>query len=351
MKKFNIKLNNNIIIAFIITTMFICSSKITVNASQILNKGKPINVAVLLYSFDDIYISLIRKNLEEIQKEHEGEIKFTFYDGKNDQSVQNASIDTLLRKRGVDLFLVNLVTTRSTREVVDKVKQFNIPIVLFSREPASIESIKSYNKCCYVGTRVEEAGLLQGEIISNLWIEKKSSVDKNKDNILQYIMLMGQENNLDAVKEIEYPILKVNNSGIKTQELALKACNWNEEEAKEIVKSLFLQYGNRIETIFANNDPMAIGAVKALQEYGYNKGDNTPNIPVVGVEAIPEARELINAGMMTGSVFQDPLDVAKVLYDVGMNYVYNRNPLYNTKYEFDETGISIRLPYQVYIKK
>jgi methyl-galactoside transport system substrate-binding protein len=32
-----------------------------------------------------------------------------------------------------------------------------------------------------------------------------------------------------------------------------------------------------------------------------------------------------------------------------MNYVYNRNPLYDTKYKFDETEISIRLPYQKYI--
>lgn len=67
---------------------------------------------------------------------------------------------------------MNLVTTHSTQEVVEKVKRVNIPIILFSREPAAIESIKSYNKCCYVGTRVEEAGLLQGEIVTNLWNEK-----------------------------------------------------------------------------------------------------------------------------------------------------------------------------------
>ncbi|ABR35548.1 galactose ABC transporter substrate-binding protein [Clostridium beijerinckii] len=350
MKRFNVILHN-IIITFMITIIMLSCTREIANASQIFSKDRPINVAVLLYSFDDIYISLIRQNLEEIQKENEGKIKFTFYDGKNDQSVQNSSIDELIKKRGVDLFLVNLVTTHSTQEVVEKVKRVNIPIILFSREPAAIESIKSYNKCCYVGTRVEEAGLLQGEIVTNLWNEKKSFIDKNKDNVLQYIMLMGQENNLESVKETEYPILKVNNSKIKTQELAVRACNWNEDEAKEVIKALFLQHGNRVEAIFANNDPMAIGAIKALQEYGYNKGENTPTIPVVGIEAIPEARELIDAGMMTGSVFQDPSEVAKVLYNVGMNYVYNRNPLYGTNYEFDETGISVRLPYQEYLGK
>lgn len=338
----------NTIIAFLI---IISCTEITANASQIFGKNRPINVAVLLYSFDDIYISLIRQNLEEIQKQNEGAIKFTFYDGKNDQSVQNTSIDELVRRRNVDLFMVNLVTTRSTQSVINKVKQVNIPIILFNREPASIESIKSYNKSCYIGTKAEEAGLLQGNIITNLWNSNKATIDRNKDNILQYIMLMGQENNLEAVKETEYPILKVNNSGIQTQELALRACNWDEKGAEEAVKALFLQQGNRIEAIFANNDSMAIGAVKALQEYGYNKGDNTKIIPVVGVDAIPEARELINTGVMTGSVFQDPADVAKALYNTGINLVYNRNPVYGTQYEFDETGISIRLPYYEYIGK
>lgn len=54
---------------------------------------------------------------------------------------------------------------------------------------------------------------------------------------------------------------------------------------------------------------------------------------------------------MTGSVFQDPADVAKALYNTGINLVYNRNPVYGTQYEFDETGISIRLPYYEYIGK
>ena len=57
---------------------------------------------------------------------------------------------------------------------------------------------------------------------------------------------------------------------------------------------------NKIEVIIANNDSMAIGAIQALQEYGYNKGDKTKIIPVVGVDAIPEAQDLIKKGIMTG---------------------------------------------------
>jgi len=339
-----------IIVSIIVTAILVSCDKNATRASSRVVEGELIKIGVLLYRFDDAYISLVRQSLEEIQKENQGKVEFTFYDGKNDQSIQNESIATLLEKNDVDLLLLNLVETNSTRLVINKIKEKNIPIILFNREPVSIESIQSYNKSCYIGTEVEEAGVLQGKVITNVWNINKTVIDKNNDNILQYIMLMGELNNLEAITRTKYSILGINNSGIETQELALKVCNWNEDEAKKITKALLLQFGNKIEAIIANNDSMAIGAIKALQEYGYNKGGDTRTITVVGVDAIPEARELIKEGIMAGSVLQDSSAMAKALYTVGVNLVYNRNPLYDTEYKFDNTGVSIRLHYQQYIK-
>ncbi|BCZ48770.1 galactose ABC transporter substrate-binding protein [Clostridium gelidum] len=339
------------IVSVIMTALIAsCDQSVTSTSSRVI-EGKPVKVAVLLYRFDDDYISLVRQSLEEIQKENEGKVEFTFYDGKNDQSIQNESIDTLLEKDHVDLLLVNLVETNSTRLVINKIKEKNIPVILFNREPVAIESIKSYSKSYYIGTEAEEAGVLQGKVITKAWNSNKAAVDKNNDNVLQYIMLMGESDNLEAITRTKYSVLTINNAGIETQQLALKVCNWSEEEAKDITKALFLQFGNKIEAIIANNDSMAIGAIKSLQEYGYNKGDKTPTITVVGVDAIPQAQELIKEGIMTGSVLQDPSDLAKALYTVGMNLVYNRNPLYDTEYKFDGTGVSIRLQYKEYISK
>ena len=338
-----------IIMASVMMTALIssCDQNVTSTSSRVV-EGQPIKVGVLLYRFDDAYISLVRQSLEEIQKKNEGKVEFTFYDGKNDQSIQNESLDTLLEKNDVDLLLLNLVETNSTRLSINKIKEKNIPVILFNREPVAIDSIKSYNKSYYIGTEAEEAGVLQGKVVTSAWNSNKAAIDKNKDNILQYIMLMGEINNLEAIERTKYSILTINNAGIKTQELALKVCNWNEEEAKNVTKALLSQLGNKVEAIIANNDSMAIGAIEALQEYGYNKGGRTPTITVVGVDAIPEAQELIKEGIMTGSVLQDSSALAKALYTVGVNLVYNRNPLYDTEYKFDGTGVAIRLPYKEY---
>lgn len=129
--------------------------------------------------------------------------------------------------------------------------------------------------------------------------------------------------------------------------LLLKVCNWSEECAKNTIESLFFNYGPKIEVIIANNDAMAIGAIKTLQKYGYNKGDKTKTIPVIGVDAIPEAQDLIKKGFMAGTVLQDHDVTAKALYTVGMNLVNNRDPLENTEYKFEEPNVII-LPYREY---
>lgn len=339
-------LRYNVFIIVIIT--MISPNASLVSAHMFSREEKVIKAGVLLYRFDDAYISLVRESLEKIQNENQGKIQFAFYDAKNDQKVQNETLDKLLEKNENDILLVNLVETNSTSEVINKIKEQNIPAILFNREPVSIDAIKSYNKSCYIGTEVAEAGVLQGKVITNVWNNNKSSIDKNNDDTLQYIMLMGEADNLEAVTRTKYSILAINNSGIKTEELALKVCDWNEEAAKNATKALFSQLGNKIEAIIANNDSMAIGAIEALQEYGYNKGDKNQAITVVGVDAIPEAQKLIKEGIMAGSVLQDSYALANALYKVGANLVYNRNPLYDTKYKFDDTGVSIRLPYEEY---
>ena len=119
---------------------------------------------------------------------------------------------------------------------------------------------------------------------------------------MQYVMLQGPANNPETIARTKYSIQALNEAGIKTQQLSSVACNWDEECAKTAIESIFLTLGDKIEAIISNNDAMAIGAIKALQKYGYNKGDNSKYIPVVGVDALPEAKELINQGVMTGTV-------------------------------------------------
>ena len=118
-----------------IVTLVDCSKKAVSTSSEC--QGKPVKVAVFLIDFTDKYISLVHKNLEDIQKENEGKVEFTFYDGKSDQAIQNEEIDKVL-KEGTDLILLNLISYRdkeAVQTVINKIKQTNTPVILFNREP------------------------------------------------------------------------------------------------------------------------------------------------------------------------------------------------------------------------
>lgn len=285
-----------------------------------------VRVAVLLYRFDDLYIAEVKRSLEGIQIANKDKVQFTFYDAKGDQSMQNKIIDEIIKDRP-DLLLVNIVDIEELRTVVDKIKQTNIPVILFNREPTSLDPIRSYNKALYRGTDARQSGIMQGKIVVELWNDNKSVVDRSGDNIMQYVMLMGHWDNKDAILRTKYSIQTIKDAGIAVEELALRVADWDRLLAKRTIEALFFKYGNRIEVILANNDAMAEGAIEALQNMSYNKGDPKRTIVVVGVDATTEAQNLINKGSMAETVLQDEYELAEALYLVGMNIASGRDPL------------------------
>ncbi len=306
----------------------------------------PVKVALFAKDLNDDYLVFLRENFENIQKKNEGKVVFTFYDAKFNESKQYSDINNQLAE-GVDLILLDIVRIEELGDVLKKIAQYDVPVIVFNREPSTIDVIKSYKKALLVGTDSRQAGTLQGKMIADAWNSHKESIDKNKDNVLQYIMLVGEKFNETAVDRSKYSISTIQEAGIKTQELAAPVLNWDTETARNTVESLFLRYGDKIEAIISNDDSMAIGAVQALQKYGYNSGDKSKVIPVVGIDGVPEAVELVSKGFMLGTDLEDP-NIANVMYDIGMNLVNDKNPVEGTSYTLDETGVAVRIPFKEY---
>ncbi|AJH00017.1 sugar ABC transporter substrate-binding protein [Clostridium beijerinckii] len=312
-----------------------------------------LKVAVFINNFRDLFLYEVKKNLEDIQIENPGKVQFTFFDAKENQSIQNESIENALNQ-DFNLFVVRPVskTLSDIEGTFNKIQQKNIPlIILYEKTPSIVNLLKPYrNRSIILNTDLAQSGTLEGKILTNAWNTNKDVLDKNKDNIMQYILIKGpSDSNITALRN-KYSIQAINESGIKTQEISSVTCDFLEECARTSVESLFLNYSNKIEAIIANSDSMAIGAVKALQKYGYNKGDPSKYIPVVGVDALPEAQELIAKGFMTGTVKQDPREHANAIYSIGTNLVSGAPPLSGTNYKFDETGVATELPYFEYVK-
>ena len=156
-------------------------------------------IGVCLYKYDDTYISTVRQELEKISKD---KAELYLNDGKGDKGTQNDQIDLLIQK-GVDVLVVNLVDVGAAQTVIGKAKAADIPIIFFNREP-SADVLNSYEKAIFIGTNAKEAGIIQGEIVSNTW--NSGDYDKNNDGILQYVMLKGDPDNPEAIARTYYYI-------------------------------------------------------------------------------------------------------------------------------------------------
>jgi len=345
------------LLIFIMTPVMIMvlamgTSKSNVYASSNSSKGTPVKIGVFLDNANDMFISLLTQNLELVEKENENKVKFTFFDAKNNQGAQNESIDKALTQ-DFDLFIVSIITPnlKDVESTLLKIMEKNIPLIL-NPDPTQdiINFVKSYKPFVVIGADFEQSGTMEGKILANEWNSNKESIDKNHDNILQYVMLKGRIGSPLTYLRTKYSILALNDAGIKTEELAANSCEWMEDCAKSSIESLVLKYGNKIEAIISNNDAMAVGAVKALQKYGYNKGDRKATIPVVGIDGMPAAKDLIQKGFMAGTAVVEPHDLAEALYAIGMNLASGKLPLENTNYKFDDTGFTVHLDYKEYIK-
>lgn len=308
------------------------------------NNSKPVNVSVLIGNFQISITFLIKDSLEKIEQQNPGTIHYTFYNGEGNQNIQNEQLNTILSGKKADLIIIDMADDNYTKYAVDRIKEHNIPAMFWGNIDA--KATMSYSKACTIRPDPAEGGILQGKILVDGWNKDKTKIDKNKDDILQYIMLEGNLTNVYAPARTKYSLLEIQENNIKTEELATKICNWNEDEAKNTMDDLLLRYGNNVELIIANDDTMAIGAINALQEHGYNLGNNKQDVRVIGFDGIPKARDLIKTGIMSGTVIEDPYKMAKILYTVGLNLLNNKNLIEDTNASLDITGKIVTIPYQ-----
>lgn len=312
-----------------------------VGAEETTGSGSTLGVS--FYQYADTYISSVRQALEEVAG-GDGSVEMLLNDAQGDQATQNDQLD-VLTEQGVGALAVNIVDVGAVQTVLDKAQESDLPIIFFNREPDQ-SILQGYENARFVGTTPEEAGILQGEMAAEMW-EANPDWDKNGDGVMNYVMLTGDAENPEAIARTEYSVSTVEEMGIETNELGQQVANWNADQAYTAVSAWISREGENIEMIFSNNDSMASGAISALQSAGFNDGSG-PSIPIFGVDATDEAKQLIADGYMTGTIEQDAQGMAEAIYALSKNALEGNDFLEGTDYEYDDTGISVRIPYQKY---
>ena len=324
-----------------------------------------LDIGVFYYQYSDAYITSVRTQMDSLLDSLG--VKYTDYDGQNNQSVQTDSINTAI-VNGCNFLIVNIVETSSpeaAQAAVDAAKNAGIPILFFNRE-VSDDVINSYEKCAFVGTDAAEAGHLQGQMIAEYLIENFDAVDLNGDGEISYVMFKGQEGNAEAEMRTQYSVEDANallseagkgqlvfyNPSNTSGYLVDQTGAWSAQAATDYMNTILGEYseanGNMVEMVIANNDNMAEGAISALQTAGYNT-EGGKIIPVFGVDAMDSAKEKINAGIMSGTIAQDAAGMANSLVTLMQNFANDGDLMSDTGDMIVDEGVAkVRVPYAIY---
>ena len=275
-------------------------------------------VGVCIYQFSDNFMTLFRTELENyLVSLGFAKDNIKIMDGQNDQATQSQQIDAFIAE-GVDVLIIDPVNSSSAATITNKVVGANIPLVYINREPDAAEEQRWQDNgwnVTYVGCDARQSGTMQGEMIVDLG---KDKVDLNGDGKIQYIMVEGDPEDVDAQDRTEFSVKALTDAGWEVECLDDQVGNWQQAEAQQIVANALGQYADKIEVVFCNNDSMALGALQAIEAAGRVVNEN---IYLTGVDALSEALENVINGKMTGTVFNDHFSQSRSAADAAVRFV------------------------------
>ncbi len=324
-------------IGMIALVLLMALSVVNVFAAGQKDSGQ-IVIGANIYSFADNFMNGVMK--PELERYAAGKgAKIEIVDSEGQQAKLNDQVDVFITKK-VSVLAINLVDPASAQAIINKAKAAKIPLILFNKEPTEAGAMASYDKVWYVGTNSAESGIIQGQMMVNDW-KANPSWDKNKDGVVQYVLLKGEPGHPDAEARTKESVKAFVDAGIKVQQLALEADpNWSTQHGNDKMATwLTSSFGKNIELVICNNDGMAFGAINALKTAGVK-------LPLYGVDALDQALTHIADGEMNGTVLNDGVNQSRATLDLAINAAMGKNVTEGTAWTLSTDGTkAVRVAY------
>jgi methyl-galactoside transport system substrate-binding protein len=308
-------------------------------------ESNTVSIGCAIYKFDDTFMTGVKNAI--VAAASETDAKVDVVDSMNIQATQNEKVDLFITK-GVKAMEINPVDRTAAGVIIDKAKKASIPVVFFNREPLA-EDMAKWDKVYYVGAKAEESGTMSGQIIADYWKANMATMDRNKDGVLQYVMLKGEPGHQDAELRTEYSIKCLKDNGMKVEKLAEDTGMWDRVKGQEKMAAFIASQGDKIEAVFANNDDMALGAIEALKAAGYFKDGKF--MPVVGVDATAPALQALEEGTLLGTVLNDAVNQGRATFKLSYELAMGKTPTSASIGYTISDGKYVWVPYQKVTKE
>jgi ribose transport system substrate-binding protein len=264
--------------------------------------GRP-RVALVMKTLNNPFFVDMQRGAEDAAKNLNIELIVQAAERETDVERQMQIVENLIQARVGALVL----TPSGSREVVPavgKANQANIPVVIVdTRLDGKAATDAGVKTVSFVGSDNFRGGQLIGEHLV------KSSGGRATVAILEGIP--GHETGDSRVRGFREAIK--NSPGITI--VASQTANWERDQGFTVFQNM-LQAHPDIDTLFACNDLMALGAIEAIAA-----AQRTGKIRVLGFDALQDARRAITAGTMEATVAQYPAEMGRVAVESALKAI------------------------------
>lgn len=266
---------NKVIIIFICITAVVGLS----GCNRSSNYPHQITIGV---SYQDLQNEFVIRLQDAIREEAKKlNIKLVELDAQGHAEKQISHIENFVA-RDVDAIILNPEDQYGSSPAVDIAVREHKPIVVVNAIVANLDKANAY-----VGSPDEQAG----EIEANRMME----ILHGKGSLVLIQGPYGHSAEVQRTKGIKEVLSKYPDAKI----IAEQTGNWDRAQALSVMEN-WLSSGREINGVIAENDEMAMGALKAVTAAGKQN-----NIPIIGIDAIPDALKAVKDGKLAATVFQD----------------------------------------------
>ena len=256
-------------VALLIAVIMICSLAITSAMAENLKVGIVNNPPS-----ESGYREANVKDFEKVFCAENGYDVMTAYTLKNDEQI--AAAENFINA-GVDVLLISAAETTGWDTVLKLAKDNGIIVFLFDR---MIDCDPELYEAAVVSNMANEGALA---------VEWLLSLNLPEYNIIHIQGAMGSDAQVGRTGAVDEQV-----AAGKFNLVYQQTATWDETTAKQIVESV-INSGEAFNIIYAENDGMAQGAVKALDDAGISHGVGK-DVIVIGFDCNKWALEELKAG-------------------------------------------------------
>lgn len=265
------------------------ASALFAGCSQGSGSSKKIGLA--LSTLNNPFFVTLKEGAEAKAKELGYELVVT--DAQDDPAKQAGQIDDLIQKK-VGVILINPCDSDAAKPMVEKASKAKIPVISVDRAVNGAEVLS------HIASDNVAGGAMAGEELIALVGEGAKVVE------LQGVT--GASATVDRGTGFNNAV-----EG-KLDVVARQPADFNRDKGFTVMQNI-IQGNKDIKGVFAHNDEMALGAVKALQAAGMK------DVAVIGFDATDDAVAAVKDGSMKATVAQKPALIGSTAVETAVKYL------------------------------